>query len=136
VTASENLDLVRSILADWEQGDFSRAEWAHPEIEYAMVGGVEGYGSWRGLSEMARAWGGWMRAFDNVHVEAEDYREVDAERVLVELTTIGRGKTSGVELAQTHVKGAVVFHVREGKVTRLDQYWDRDRALADLGIEE
>ncbi|HTQ68864.1 MAG TPA: hypothetical protein VMI13_09265 [Solirubrobacteraceae bacterium] len=85
---------------------------------------------------MAQRWGGWLSAWDNVHVEAEGCREVDAERVLVLLNTIGRGKTSGVELEQTHVKGAVVFHVRHGKVTRLVQYWDRDRALTDLCLEE
>jgi ketosteroid isomerase-like protein len=132
---SENLDLVRSIVAAWEHGDFSRAEWADAEIEYVMVGGLE-TGTVRGLSEMAQAWGRWLGAWDNLVAEVEDYREVDADRVLVLLTTIGRGRTSGVEFEQTHVKAAVVFHVKDGQVTRLAQYWDRDRALADLGLEE
>src|SRR6516162_9656101 len=34
MTDSPNVELVRSIYAALERGDFALAEWAHPQIEY------------------------------------------------------------------------------------------------------
>ncbi len=132
---SENLDLVRSIYADWERGDFESAEWAHPDVEYVWVDGPTP-GSWSGLAGMAEGARGIFNAWEGYRVEAHEYRELDNERVLVFTRMRGRGKASGLELGQTRTEGATVFHVRHGKVTRHVYYWDRDRALADLGLEE
>ena len=85
---------------------------------------------------MARAWREFPRAWEDLRAEAEEYRELDGERVLVLIHHRGRGKTSGLELGQMQQKIAALYHIREGKVTRFVTYWDRDRALADLGLEE
>ena len=130
---SENLDLVRSIYADWGRGDFSRADWANPEIEYVIADGPDP-GSRTGLAAMAEAWRDRLSTSEAARIEADEYRELDGERILVLTRGIGRGKKSGLELRHAETQGAHLFHVRQGKVTRFVAYWDRDRALADVGL--
>jgi ketosteroid isomerase-like protein len=132
--ALANLDLVQSIYADWERGDYSSiAEWAHPDIEFVVADGPEP-GSWMGLTGMTEAGRDFLSAWEEYRTEVDEYRELDDERVLVLLRRRGRGKTSGLELGQMTAKGAGIFHVRAGKVTRLVNYFDRERALAELGL--
>jgi len=92
--------------APWEDGDFSSAEWAHPEIECVI----------RGDQRPAP-----RRAFNN-HDRLGQCGD----------DPIPRGKSEGV--GQMRAKGASLFHVGDGKVTKLVLYNDRERALADLGL--
>jgi ketosteroid isomerase-like protein len=134
---SVNLDLVRSIYADWARGDFTRSDWADPDIEFAIADGPAP-GSWVGRREMARAWRDVLAAWGNWQVEVVEFRELDSERVLVLVGASARGKTSGisVEAMRGSASGANLFQIRSGKVTRLVVYFLSDRALADLGLEE
>jgi ketosteroid isomerase-like protein len=131
--ASANLDLVRSIRAPWERGDFSSAEWAHPEIKFGWVDGPSP-GSWTGIAAMGEANREFMSAWEEFRTEADEYHELGDERVLVLVHFSGRGKTSGLELGEMRAKGAELFHIHDGKVTSLVLYWGRKRALADLGL--
>jgi ketosteroid isomerase-like protein len=131
--SSANLDLVRSIYAAWERGDWTSAEWAHPEIEFDIADGPEP-GIRIGIAAMAKSWQQWLNAWEDYRIEAEEYRELDIERVLVLNNYRGRGKTSGLEIGQAWAKAATLFHVRGGKVTRLVGYNNREHALADLGL--
>lgn len=130
---SENLDLVKSILAEWGRGDFSSAGWADPEIDFAMVGGLT-EGRWRGVAEMAEAWAAMLRAWEHLRAVPEEFRELDDERVLVFLRNEGRGKGSGIDIGGISTRAANLFRIQDGKVTSLTLYWDRDRAIADLGL--
>ena len=124
---------MRSIYERWAEGDFSRAEWADPDIEFAVVDGTEP-GRWRGLAAMGVAWREALNAWEDFRAIPEEYRELDGERVLVPLRNTGRGKTSGLEVEDITTRGANVVHLRDGRVTKLEIYWDRERALADLGL--
>ena len=132
---SENLDLVRSIYSAWERGDFSHAEWAHPEIEYMTADGLEP-GSWTGLAEMAEQFHAWLRLWERFRLTADEYRRLGDDRVIVLDRWGGHGKTSGLDLGELETNGAWVFDIRDGRVTRMIRYMDRANALADLGLEE
>jgi ketosteroid isomerase-like protein len=134
---SENLDLVRSIYADWERGDYSRVDWADPDIEFAWIDGLSP-GRWSGLRGMSEGMREMLTAWKDHRVIAEEFTEVDAERVLVTVRAEARGRTSGIEAKDvlSTRRGADVFRIRSGQVTRIHAYWDRDHALADLGLEE
>jgi hypothetical protein len=69
--SSVNLDLVRSIYAEWERGDFGSAEWADPEIEFVFADGPEP-GSYKGLAGMAKAMRGWLSAWEDLRQEPEE----------------------------------------------------------------
>jgi ketosteroid isomerase-like protein len=90
---SSNLDLVRSIFAAWERGDFSHAEWAHPEIEYGFPDGPSPVGR-TGLAGMAEGEREFLSAWENFRIAAEEYREIDEERVL-STTSAGAAKQVG-----------------------------------------
>src|SRR5437870_1454883 len=105
---SANLDFVRSLFAAWERGDYSSADWAHPELEYVIADGPEPGGG-KGLAGLAEAWGSWVSAWEDLRIEVDEYRELDDERVLALVRKTGRGKQSGLEIGEMHAKAANVF---------------------------
>ena len=133
MTASSNLDLVRSIYANRERGDYGSTEWAHPDIEFVIPDGPEPV-SLKGVSAAM----GWARdflsAWEGFRIKVDEYRELDDQRVLVLSHYTGRGKTSGLDLGQMGTLGASLFHVRASKVIKLVVYFDRERGLPDLAL--
>jgi ketosteroid isomerase-like protein len=132
---SANLDLVRSIYADWERDDYGSVEWAHPSIETVMADGPAP-GRSMGVAGMADLRRNFLNTWEGYRAEAVEYRELGRERVLVVVRRAGRGKRRGVALGQIGSDGAALYHIRDGRVTRQVVYFDRDRALADLGLQE
>jgi hypothetical protein len=83
---------------------------------------------------MERSWREFLSAWQDVRVGVEEYLPIDDERVLVLMRLSGQGKTSGLDLSEIRSGGASLFHVDDRKITRFVNYWDRERAFADLGL--
>ena len=135
MTRTQNVDLVRSIYADWERGDFTRVDWADSQIEFMGVGFLDS-GRWIGPESGRQAFEGFRSTWEGYRVVVDEFRELDDDRILVLARRTGRGKMSGLELAQMRTEWATLFHVRAGKVTRVVVYAERDHAFADLGLQE
>jgi ketosteroid isomerase-like protein len=133
--SQENVEIVRRVYAAWERGDYSSSEWQHPEVEFVVADGPTP-ASGTGAAEISEVWGGFLSAWEGFHHRADEYQELDSERVLVLSRFGGRGKTSRLEIEQMATKAAVLFHVSGREVTRIVLYFDRERAFADFGLSE
>jgi ketosteroid isomerase-like protein len=131
---SANVELVRAIYAAWERGDWGDAWWAAPGIEFVIADGPDRR-TITGVDEMASTWREFLGAWSGYAVSGEEFRALDDERVLALLNATGRGKASGVDIADGSERGANVFTIRDGAVARLAIYFDHRDALAELGLD-
>ena len=128
-----NLEVVHSIYAGWERGDFRSSDWAHRDIEFVYVGGPEPAAA-RGVEAMDAAWREWLRDWIGFRAVPVEYRVLDDRRILVLVRNFGRGRLSGLELTERSVGN--YFEFEGGLVSKLVVYLDGARALTDLGLEE
>jgi len=128
-----NIDLVRSINADWERGDWSATGWAHPEIELVLASGPE-HRRFSGLAGVSDGWREFLSAWEDFRIVVDEYLELDGGRVLVLIHNTGRGRASGVEVGPMRQRSANLFEIEDGKVRRLTAYWDAEAALTELGL--
>jgi ketosteroid isomerase-like protein len=137
--ASPNVALVRSIYADSERGDFRHVadadlytEFFHPDAEIVLpsifpdtepfYSGFEGFQRYQ--RELAEVW-------DNWRVEPERFFDA-GDRVLVFARTSGTGRQSEAAL----VIPTAHLTLRDGRVTRLELFLDRQAALNAVGVQE
>ena len=101
----------------WDTGNFH--DW--PESAYHGIDGVE-----RFLRE-------WLAVWDGLEMEVEDVRAAPNERVVSLVLQRGTGRSSGLTM---EMEMAQVATLRNGKVTRIDNYENRAEALEAVGLSE
>jgi ketosteroid isomerase-like protein len=85
----------------------------------------------RGQKRVADYLHGWLQSWDAYQAELEDFREVD-DRVIAFVRARARGKGSRFD---TDTENADIFTLRDGKITHLRLYVDRDEALREFPTE-
>jgi hypothetical protein len=133
VAPSANVRLLRSIYATWERRNFRSARWAHPTIGFQVADGPS-VSSGTGVAGLKEAWRGWLRAWTQFQAVAYKFVVLDDERVQVLVDFSEPREVSGVADGEVRTKWMNLFHVRQGKVTRLVIDDDPDRALSDLAL--
>ncbi len=133
--SQENVEVVREGWDAWIRGDLPglfrqfdpNVVWdtSHfhdwPESTYHGIEGVE-----RFLSE-------WRDVWDGLEVDVEDVRAAPDGRVVSLILQRGKSRSSGLAM---EIEMAQVATLRNGNVTRLDNYEDRAEALEAAGLPE
>jgi ketosteroid isomerase-like protein len=101
----------------WDTSHFH--DW--PESSYHGIDGVE------------RFLGEWRDVWDGLEVEVEDVRAALDGRVVSLVLQRAKGRGSGLAM---EMKTAQIATLRDGKVTRIDNYEDRAEALEAVGLRE
>ncbi|MDQ3671382.1 MAG: nuclear transport factor 2 family protein [Actinomycetota bacterium] len=133
--SGENVDVIREGWEAWQRGDLPGLfrqfdpdvvwdtshfhDW--PESSYHGIEGVE-----RFLRE-------WLEVWDDLEIEVQAVRDASDERVVSLILQRGTGRSSGLAM---EMKMAQVATLRNGKVTRLDNYENHAEALEAAGLSE
>jgi ketosteroid isomerase-like protein len=115
----------------------------HPDFETVTVPGqvpLSGVGAedpsrpiFYGLDGFVAAFRDWLSAWESWLVTATDFIDTDENRVLVLLDVRARSKTHQVEIP---IQGANLLTLRDGRIARLELFFDRDQALGAAGLRE
>jgi ketosteroid isomerase-like protein len=133
-----NVEVVRVLFEAFGRGGtdevLALAEpYLDPEVEWLQPPeDVEGEVTHRGLDDVRRFFEQWFEAFADFAVELDGVRDA-GEMVVAFVHEHGRGRTSGLEVDW---RVAYVFSLRDGKVVRLERFWDRAAALNAAEVSE
>jgi ketosteroid isomerase-like protein len=125
-----DLWLLQGMFQEWERGDFWNAEPYADDVVFVRSG-PDG-GEYHGLGGLTAAWRDFLGAWEDFRIQTERVVPGEAGMYVLLLRLQGRGRGSGV---QTDAEVANLITIRDGKVRRLEMFWDRDAALRAAGAQ-
>ena len=128
---SANADIVRSILAAWDEGDVEAMSSVIAEagVLVPLRAQLEGT-TYLGPEGMRQFWTDLNADWEDLRLPIEDLRE-RGDSVVAIIRMTARGRASGVDI---DVRIGSLWELRDGKVTRLESFSDPEEALRAAGI--
>ena len=132
--ARDALSVVRDHLQALADGGLdAMQEYWDVDIDWrAIEGAPDDVGPIHGKARMRRYLQEWVDMFEGITLVAEELVDLGNGRVLALQRAAGRAKLSG---AETEIRFAVVYTVRDGKIVRGREYLDRAQALDAVSRE-
>jgi ketosteroid isomerase-like protein len=127
--SEENVETMRRAFAAWTQGELADAiEFVDENAIIRPIIGPE----WRGPQGLLEMFTDWVEGFDQFSMTAEEF--IDAgDSVVVRVRQEGRGSSTGVPV---QVIFWFVYWVKDGKMTRLEMFEDREPAFEAAGLSQ
>jgi ketosteroid isomerase-like protein len=131
--SQEDIEVVKQLIDAFNKRDIvAFAETTTPDFEWiTSMAAVEGEIFW-GREGIESYFGRMKDAWEEFITIAEDYRDVGG-RVLLLGRLEGRGLASGVPVSAPL---DILYHLRDGKVSRMHSFLDHDEALRAAGLKE
>jgi ketosteroid isomerase-like protein len=143
-----NVEIVRRLLGPFEQGDLvplfrdeaiaasitaASEPFFTPDFECVFVREDVGRAVYHGLDGLRIGFLDWLLPWDSYSAGVEDVIDAGDDRVVVLTRDHARPKGAAAEVG---FLGAPVWTLRDGKVARIEFFWNRAEGLAAVGLEE
>jgi ketosteroid isomerase-like protein len=126
-----DLEVLQALYAHWARGDFDFAEPYADDVIFVPDPADLDHGEFNGRAAMAEQWRTFLQAWKDFRIKALDVIPAPEGRYVVVQAFRGIGKASG---AVTEETSAAVMTLRDGEITRMEGYWDRNDALRAAGL--
>jgi ketosteroid isomerase-like protein len=133
--SQENVEVVRRVYGAFRRNDLDRmVEFVTPDVElHGTRGGLsEGHVA-RGTDAVKKTFEEWdSEVWEENRVSPQEFID-GGDQVVVLQHELRRGRGSGVEVES---ETAVLFGLRDGRVSRIQGYMNRAEALQAAGLPE
>jgi ketosteroid isomerase-like protein len=131
--SQENVEVVREQFEATNRREFAvpMASWADDVKLIAREGDINS-GTYVGRDVVGEFFGGWFRAFGDVHFDVREIRPA-GDAVAVAASHRARGRHSDIEVTDTFF---YEYRLRDGKIIRIKFHSSWSKALEAVGLRE